>query len=742
MAQVSNIAEAVIGHGFTRIDGPKKVTGVARYTSDHAFPGLLYAVPVTATITTGRITALDPGAALQLPGVIQVFHSGNFADQVYRKQSGAGKTDEMRPPLADERITYYGQYVALVLANTYEQAVAGAAAVKVSYAADKANVAMRLSAEEKESVDTERGDAAAAFASAPVKIDHTYTTPPQTHNPIELHATVALWNGKEFTLYETSQAIMNHRMVMAQMLGVAPEQVRVITEYLGSGFGGKLWPWSHSLLAAAAARQLQRPVKLVVDREMMFHNVGHRTNTQQRIRLSADTHGKLQSVQHDYLFHNARLDTYKENCGEATGYLYSTPNLRAAWSFARRDIAPPTSMRGPGAVPGLYALESGMNELAVALNIDPLQLRLLNEPVSDESTGTPFSSRHLSECLTTGAERFGWAQRDPRPGSMRNGAGVVIGWGMAACTWMAKALPAEATVQFDSQGGATVLSGTQDIGTGTYTVVAQMVAQLTGLPLARIEVTIGDSSLPPGPMSGGSMATGSLVPAVQQATQAAIDAAIGVAIEEHPAFHGMEPEALAFADMRIYAKGSEPASGIEVGQLLSNARMKYISGSGKTPGSKDVDDKFSIHSYGAHFVEVTWEPEMARLKVNKVVTVIDGGKVINPRTGRNQIEGAIMMGVGMALFEATEYDPRTGQPVNSNLADYIVTTHADAPEVDITFLDYPDTTLNPLGARGIGEIGLAGVSAAITDAVRHATGVVVRDLPVRIEDLLGSPLAG
>lgn len=741
MAQAPTTAEAVIGHGFPRIDGPKKVCGVAQYTSDHAFPGLVYAVPVTATITTGRITALDPDAALHMPGVIQVFHAGNFSDQVYRKKGGGGKTDEARPPLADDRITYYGQYVALVVANTYEQAVAGADAVKVSYAADKANVDMRLRAEEKESVDTERGDVAKGFAAAPVQVDQTYTTPPQTHNPIELHASVALWNGKEFTLYETSQAIMNHRMVMAQMLGVAPEQVRIITEYLGSGFGGKLWPWGHSLLAAAAARQLERPVKLVVDRAMMFHTVGHRTNTQQRMRLGADASGKLQSIQHDYLFHNARLDTYKENCGEATGYLYSTPNLRAAWSFARRDIAPPTSMRGPGAVPGLYALESAMNELAVALNMDPLQLRLANEPATDESTGTPFSSRHLVECLNTGAERFGWANRDPRPGSMRNGAGTLIGWGMAACTWMAKTLPAEVSVQFDSQGGAQVSSGTQDIGTGTYTVVAQMVAQKAGLPLSSIQVTLGDSSLPPGPMSGGSMATGSLVPAVQQATQAAIDEAIGVAIEEHPPFHGRKPDELAFAKMRIYLKDTDPATGIGVGELLRNAKMKYVSGSGKTPGSADVDDKFSIHSYGAHFVEVTWEPEIARLKVNRVVTVIDGGKVINPRTGRNQIEGSIMMGVGMALFEATEYDPRTGQPVNSNLADYIVTTHADAPEVDITFLDYPDTVLNPLGARGIGEIGLAGISAAITDAVRHATGVVVRDLPVRIEDLLAAPTA-
>jgi xanthine dehydrogenase YagR molybdenum-binding subunit len=740
MAQVSNIADAVIGRGFPRIDGPKKVCGVARYTSDHAFPGLVYGVPVTATIACGRVTALDSAEALRLPGVIQIFHPGNFNGELFRKKSGGGKTDEARPPLADDRITYYGQYVALVIANTYEQAIAGAEAVKVSYAADQANVDMRLRAEEKESVDTERGDVAQAFASAPVKVDQTYTTPPQAHNPIELHATVALWNGKEFTLYETSQAIMNHRMVMAQMLGVAPEQVRIITEYLGSGFGGKLWPWSHSLLAAAAARQLQRPVKLVVDREMMFHNVGHRTNTQQRMRLGADSSGKLLALQHDYLFHNARLDTYKENCGEATGYLYSTPNLRAAWSFARRDIAPPTSMRGPGAVPGLYALESAMNELAVELKMDPLQLRLLNEPETDESTGTPFSSRHLKECLTTGAERFGWASRDPRPGSMRNGAGTLIGWGMAACTWMAKALPAEVTVQLTREGRAKVLSGTQDIGTGTYTVMAQMVAQLTGLALEQIDVTIGDSSLPPGPMSGGSMATGSLVPAVQQATRAAIDDAINTAVEEVPAFKGRKAEDLAFADMRIHLREADAVSGVSIAELLDSAKLKYVSGSGKTPGSADVDDKFSIHSYGAHFVEVTWEPEIARLRVNRVVTVIDGGKVINPRTGRNQIEGAIVMGVGMALFEATEYDPRTGQPVNSNLADYIVTTHADAPEVDITFLDYPDTTLNPLGARGIGEIGLAGVSAAITDAVRHATGVVIRDLPVRIEDLLGSEL--
>ena len=735
MAQTS---ERFIGQGLPRIDGPKKVTGVARYTSDHHFPGLVYAVPVTASIAKGRITGLDTRAAEASPGVIAVFHQGNLAGKLFRRQPNKGKNDEARPPLSDDKITYYGQYVALVVARTYEQAKAGAAAVKASYAAEPVDVSTRLSPQAPEKVDTERGDVEAAFAAAPVKIDYTYTTPPQTHNPIELHASVALWDGQGFTLYETTQAIMNHQLVMAQMLGVAPQQVRVITEYLGSGFGGKLWPWTHSLLAAAAARELGKPVKLVVDRRMMFQTVGHRANTQQRLRLGATADGKLTCLRHDYLFHNSRLDSYKENCGEATGFLYSTPNLKAAWSVAKRDVAPPTSMRGPGAVPGLYAVESAMNELAIALNMDPLQLRLQNQPDHDESTNQPFSSRHLIECLQTGAERFGWKSRDPRPGSMRNGAGEVIGWGMAACSWMAKALPAKATVQLGSDGRAKVFCGTQDIGTGTYTVIAQMVAELTGLELARIDVLIGDTRLPPGPMSGGSMATGSLVPAIQQATREAIDEALDAALRSHSAFSGKTKDDLIFADMTVSLNGSS-GEAVPLPAILTAAGMDHVSGDGEGKGSEEAAKKVSLHSYGAHFVEVVWQPEIARLKVNRIVTVIDAGTILNTRTGHNQIEGALMMGVGMALFEATEYDHRNGAPVNANLADYIVTTHADAPEVDITFLDYPDYALNPLGARGIGEIGLAGIAAAITDAVFHATGVRVRDLPVKIEDLLGTP---
>ncbi|HEX5305564.1 MAG TPA: xanthine dehydrogenase family protein molybdopterin-binding subunit, partial [Dyella sp.] len=540
------------------------------------------------------------------------------------------------------------------------------------------------------------------------------------------------------TLYETTQSVINHRNVMAQMLGVPKENLRIVTEFLGSGFGGKLWPWPHALLAAAAARDLGKPIKLVVTRQMMFHNVGHRTNTQQRMRLGATPDGKLVALRQDFLYSTSRSDHSKEDCGEATAFLYSTPNLKITSGCARRDIGPNTAMRGPGAVPGLFAVESAMDELALALRIDPVQLRLINEPAIDESENVPFSSRHLKECLTEGAARFGWAKRDPAIGSMR-ADGKVIGWGVACCAWMAQRLAAEVSVLLNADGSVRVASGTQDIGTGTYTMLAQMVAYELGIPMERIQVVIGDSALPPGPLSGGSMVTGSLVPAVAEATGKAVSQLLETAAGQGP-FEGAKAEQLAFTEGRVHRKDEPAASGRPFAQVLDEARLAHVEGKGKS-GSTFGDaeaKKFSMHSYGVHFVEVTWEPAIARLRVSRVLTVIDAGRIINPMTGRNQIEGAITMGVGMALFEETQYEPRHGKAINSNLADYVMATHADAPQMDVLFLDYPDTKLNALGARGIGEIGLAGFAAAVTNAVHHATGVRVRDLPVKIEHLLAS----
>ena len=742
MQLASNKTQPMIGGDFTRIDGPLKVSGTATYTSDFNLPGMLYAVPVCATIAKGRITRLDTAAAAGMPGVRAVFTRENIG-KFYRVGFAVDtRIDEKRPPFDDDNIYYYGQYIGVVVADTFEQASAAVRAVKVVYASSRPDVRSEMSAEQTPSVDTQRGDADSAFAAAPdaQKLDQTYTTPIETHNPIELHATVAAFDGTNYTFYETSQSIVNQRLVMAQMLGVSQDQVRVIMKYLGSGFGGKLFPWSHSLLAGAAARNLMRPVKLVVTREMMFHNVGHRTSTQQRMRLSARPDGRFTSLQQDYVYQTARKETRKENCGETTGYLYSSPNLRATAAYARRDVAPSTSMRGPGAVPGLFAIESAVDELAIQLNMDPVRLRLINEPAIDEGLNVPFSSRHLKECLTLGAEQFGWSQRTPAVGSMRRD-GLVVGWGVAAGSWAARRLATEIIVELHADATARVSTATQDIGTGTYTILAQMVANLTGIPLERIAVVIGDTRLPPGPLSGGSMVTASLVPAVTQAAQAAIQQLLVAAAQaDNSPFNGQPVTELAFERGMVYRKGTSPGAGVPFERILAPAKINMVVGKGHSGASQDDADaaKVSIHSYCAHFIEVTWQPATARLRVSRVVSVIDGGQIINARTARNQIEGAVVMGVGMALFEETHYDTRTGAPINRNLADYVMTTHADAPKIDVTFLDYPDLALNPLGARGVGEIGMAGIAPAITAAVYHATGVRVRNLPVRIEDLLAS----
>ena len=743
---------SVIGKGQPRIDGPVKVSGVAQYASDFHFPGMLYAVPIEATIANGRVVKLDTAAAEKMPGVRAIFHRENIG-KIFRSVQGPGFegiVDERRPPFADDIIRYYGQYIALAVADTFETAKAAADAVRATYVKEKPNVETDLKADdEPDEVDTtfarvkrvqsERGNAESAFASAPVKLDQTYVTPTETHNPIELQATTAIWDGSILTIYEESQGVFNLRSVLAQMFGLPKENVRVITKFVGSGFGSKLWPWTHCALAVAAARQLGKPVKLVISRKMMFQTVGHRPRTQQRVRLGATTDGKLVSLQHDYVNDLAILDNYHEDCGEATAFQYSVPNLRVKFGRARRNVGSPTPMRGPGAVPGLYATESAMNELADQLKIDPVRLRVLNEPKIDESLGIPFSSRRLLECFELGAEKFGWSKRKPEVGSMK-GDGLTLGWGMAGCAWIAGRFPAAANVQLRDDGTARVACGTQDIGTGTYTILAQLTAQKTGVPLDKVEVALGDTSLPEGPVSGGSLVTGSLVPAVFAAADNAIASLLTIATTTAGTqFEKRKPADLAFEGGRVFVKADGPAGGIPFADLLRRANLRLVTGSDKSEGTLgNQKPKFSTHSFGCHFVEVTWQPEIVRLRVSRVVTVIDAGRILNPLAGRNQIEGAVVMGIGMALLEHTSYDPQSGAPINSNLADYMMAVNADVPPIDVHFVDFPDTEINELGARGIGEIGLAGIAAAITAAVHHATGVRVRELPIKIEHLLTS----
>ncbi len=701
-----------------------------------------------------RFKSLNTAAAEAMPGVRAIYHRKNLG-KLFRIAPGdrfgadMAHVDEARPPLEDDVIRYYGQYVALAVADTWEQAKAAADAVEVTYRKEKPNVDSDLDPEKKSGagqeskpakVESERGDADRGFQSAAIQIDAIYKLPPETHNPIELHSTVAAWHGANVTIYEATQGVVNHRNVLAQMLGVPPENVRVISKFLGSGFGGKLFPWTHSVLTAAAARNLGKPVKLVVSRRTMFQCVGHRPGIWQRIRIGATPEGKLTSLRQDWVNHTSILDDNKENCGEATPYLYSVPNLRVTSSLARRNVGTPTSMRGPGAVPGLFATESAMDELAVRLKIDPVQLRILNEPKIDEGENLPFSSRHIVECYNTGAEKFGWANRNPEVGSMKRD-GLTLGWGMVGCTWIADRFDAKVSLELRDDGTARIASATQDIGTGTYTVLALLASERLGLPVDKIEVVLGDTGLPPGPLSGGSMATASLVPAASSAADKLIESLLSVARKVPTSrFANQRASELAFTKGRVHKKDEPASAGVPYEELLQQGNLHAVSGVGSSDGTFGGKEKpkFSSHSYGAHFVEVTWQPEIARLRVNRVVTVIDAGRILNPLAGRNQIEGAVVMGIGMCLFEETGYDPQNGAPYNSNLADYIVATNPDVPKLEVHFLDYPDMHLNELGARGIGEIGLAGTAAAIANAVYHATGIRVRELPIRIEDLLGA----
>jgi xanthine dehydrogenase YagR molybdenum-binding subunit len=733
------MSTSVIGQPITRIDGKLKVTGGAKYAADYPIEKLAYGVAVPSTIANGKIARIDSAKTERMPGVVAIFHHGNF-DKLYRpsgafeEQSRAG---ESRPPFEDENIYYYGQFVALVVADTFQQAQDAAASVRVTYDEKTPLVLLNQATPSNITLATKysRGDADSAFQKAPVQLDVTYTTPTETHNPMEMHATIAVWNKDKVTLYESSQGVVNHHNVMSEMLGIPLENIEIISKFIGSGFGGKLFPWPHSLLAAVAARKIGRPVKVSVPRTLMFTTVGHRPAIQQRMRLGATQGGRLVSFRNDILQHTSLVDDYVEDCTQVSSLLYSCPNNSAIQHLAHLNVGTPTPMRGPGRTPALFAIESAMDELAVKLNMDPLELRLKNYAETDEASNLPWSSKHLREAYQTGAERFGWSKRNPKVGSMRNGD-LILGWGMATCNWPASRHAAEVRVRLLADGTARASCATQDIGTGTYTIFAQVVSDKTGLPLDKIEVVLGDSALPPGPISGGSSATSTVLPAIVEATQKAVDAVIQVAVRTPGSpFQNADAKTLKMTQGRIHAQDKSPDTGVPFENILALRNLVGLDGHARTDADPNAK-KFSTHSFGAHFCEISFDPGIARLRVTRWLTVIDGGRMINAKTARNQMLGGVVMGIGMGLFEATVYDTRNGHPINNNFADYIVPVNADIPEMDCIFLDYPDTVLNEYGARGIGEIGLTGVASALTSATYHATGVRVRNLPIRMEDLI------
>ena len=738
------MSSSIIGAAVTRVDGPLKVTGAARYAVDHPIENIAYGFAVSSTIAKGRIVNIDTSVAERMSGVLTIIHHGN-SDPLFRTAGPFqpnSRTSESRPPFEDDIVYYYGQFVALVVANSFEQAQDAAYHVKVQYQEEKPAVHLEdMPAPQGPPVKNySRGNAEQAFAAAPVKIDETYMTPVETHNPMEMHGTIAVWNDDKVTLYESSQGVVNHHGVMSEMLGLPLEKVQVISPFVGSGFGCKLFPWPHSLLAAMAARRVQRPAKVSVPRTLMFTTVGHRPLTRQRVRLGATQDGKLTAILHDVQNPTSLIDNVMENCTEPTPILYSCENVWAVQRLVPLNIGTPTPMRGPGATPGIFALDSAMDELAVKLNMDPLEIRLKNYAEKDESSGQPFSSKHLREAYQTGAERFGWSKRMPGIGSMRDG-NLILGWGVGSATWPAHRGSAEVRVRLMADGRARAACATQDIGTGSYTIFAQVVSDRTGIPIDKIDVALGDSSLPPGPTSGGSTATSTFLPAVAGATDAAIDAVFQLAVKtEKSPFHGADPKSLKMTSGRVHRADQSPEGGTPFQDLLALRQIAALDGQVKTGSNPDARN-YSTHSFGVHFVEVGWDPGIARLRVTRVVTVMDAGRIMNQKTARNQILGAVVMGIGLAMFEETVYDSRNGKPINNNFADYIVSTNADIPQLECIFLDHPDAAMGEYGARGIGEIGLTGVASALTMATYHATGIRVRELPVRLDKLMPSKVA-
>ena len=735
------MSEASMGAAPRRIDGRLKVTGRAQYAADQHPQGMVFAYGVFSTVASGTITALEIDAARRSPGVIEVLHHGNFPQAFHTSPvpfSLAGvlngsRTDEKRLPFEDATVRYAGQFVALVVADTFEHARAAAYKVKASYNAAPAIANLEQGLKAKAPADGgqghKRGDPAKGFDGAAQSIDATYSTPVETHNPMEMHSTVALWDNGRLVVYESTQSVVVHRNTLAQVFGLQTEQVEVRAPFIGSGFGSKLWIWPHSIAACAAAKVVGRPVQLVVPRAQMFTTTGHRPQTRQRMRLAADSQGKLTSLRHESLNTTGFGDQYVENCGGMSASLYSCANVEITHGTVQVHRGAPTSMRAPGAAPGLFALESAIDELAERCQIDPLAFRQLNFAEQNEQEKLPWSSNHLREALAQGAERFGWAGRKPGIGSMREGH-EVIGYGMAQCNWDAFRTPAQARVVLKADGRAQVFCGAQDIGTGTYTVIAQCVSDLTGLPLERVQVELGNSSFPPAPVSGGSWVTASVLPAVAEATRMALEQLKGFAATAEGGLANAKAPDIKVNNGRLEHAGASVAFADVLKQL------KVASAEGEARTGMAEAGKHAFSSFGAHFVEVRWDPGISRLRVSRVVSAIDVGKIINAATARNQVEGAIVMAIGMALFEATDFDERNAMPVNNNYAEYVVPVHADQPDIDVILLDYPDYNLNEFGARGVGEIGVTGLAAAVANAVYHATGKRVRDLPISLEKLM------
>ncbi|HEU5295913.1 MAG TPA: xanthine dehydrogenase family protein molybdopterin-binding subunit [Burkholderiaceae bacterium] len=731
-----------IGEPLSRVDGPAKVCGEARYTGDLTLPRMAHAVLVQSTVPSGRIARIDATAAERAPGVVAVLTHTN----AMRLPQGGRAAVE--PPqgrvlslLQDDRVHYNGQPVALVVAESIEQANAAAMLLRIGYelrpaALDFANGKARAHSPAKvldAEADSLRGNVKSALADSALRQELIYSTPMQHHNPMEPHATLAAWSGEQLTVEDSTQYVAGVRRVLAKTFGIAPERVRVRCAFVGGAFGGKGSAWSHVVLAAMAARQTGRAVRLVMQRPQLFGPVGGRPRTEQTVTLGADPEGRLAAIEHRSISNTSVIEDWTETCALVTRGLYACPNVATSHRLVKLNVGTPTFQRAPGEATGSFALECALDELAHGADIDPIELRLRNHAERDGDKNLPFSSNALRECYRLGGERFGWSRRNPVPRSMAQGRWLV-GMGMATATRPAKRLPCAARVRVWPDGTALVQSSTADLGTGTYTVMCQIAADALGLSPSQVHFELGDTELPEAPIAAGSMTVESVGSAVHAACADARRHLVALACND-PASpcSGARPAEVVIGDGWVHLV-ADARKRERVAALIAR-RGEAVEAEGRSaPGPEDK--QWSMHSYGAVFAEVRVDRELGIVRVPRVVGAYGVGRVINAKTAHSQLMGGIVWGLSMALFEASLPDPRYGRFVNANLAEYHVPVNADIGAIEIIVVPERDERVNPLGAKGLGEVAMTGVAAAIANAVYHATGTRVRDLPITIDKLL------
>ncbi|MFJ8134146.1 xanthine dehydrogenase family protein molybdopterin-binding subunit [Streptomyces hydrogenans] len=726
-----------VGAGIDRVDAPLKVTGAAHYPNDFSFPHMAHAALVGSTIAAGRIRGIDVSQAVSAPGVLRVITHVNAPKLERGPMTLLGASPPA--PLQDDRILHYGQHVAVVVAETAEQARHAARLVHVDYQATDAVLDVNDPRAEilvnPLGYDTERGDVAAGFAQADVVVGGTYTTPDNTNNPLGLFSTVAHWQGDALTVHDSTQSIHNVRTSLATVFKVPEAGIRVLAPFVGGGFGAGLRMWPHVVLTVLAARETGRPVKLVLTRPQMFTSVGHRPNSVQEIKVGATRDGKLVAIEHHAISSTAMEDDDAELVTLGAAVSYACPNVVTRDRQARLNIPCPGSMRAPGEGQGNFALESAIDEAAHAVGMDPLEFRLRNHAEQHPLFGLPWSSNALRECLTEGAEMFGWSKRTREPGSMREGRWLV-GYGMAAASFMFYQSPCQARATVRGDGSAYVRSGATDIGTGTYTVMTQLAAERLGLDVSRVRFDLGDSDMPYSPQAGGSGLTGALGNAVHDACLNLVSAFLDVVRDDDKSpLRAASADDVSVTDGRIHLT-SDPEQGEPYAAILARHNLSELSADGKSAPPQAQDLGMAIAgAFGAKFVEVRIDPDLGLLRVARVVSVIDGGRILNEKTATSQIIGGTVGGISQAMFEETATDAGTGRIANATFGDYLMPVNADVPDMQVRFVGGPDPA-TPVGAKGVGEIGLVGLAAAIGNAVFHATGRRIRSLPITIDQLM------